>query len=76
MDENTEEDNREIWQNFLTQCGAKLTSPGLSVRSGVLVLVLVRVLVQAHVQVLWNLLLSERAFRGALLRSTSSFCVV
>ena len=30
-----------MWEKFLTQCGANLTSPGLSVHSGALVRVLV-----------------------------------
>ena len=35
-----EEEKDEIWKKLLMQCGAKLTSPGLSVQSGALVLVL------------------------------------
>ena len=37
----TEEESDEIWKSFRMQCGAKLTSPGLSVHSGARVLVLV-----------------------------------
>jgi len=36
-----EEEKDEIWKKFLMQCGAKLTSPGLSAHSGALLLVLV-----------------------------------
>jgi hypothetical protein len=36
-----EEEKDEIWKKFFMQCGAKLTSPGLSAHSGALVLVLV-----------------------------------
>ena len=47
----TEEENDAIWKNFLMQSGANLTSPVLSVLSGVLVPVLLRA--RAQVQVLW-----------------------
>ena len=48
---NTEEEGDEIWKAFLMQRGVKLTSPGLSVHSGALVLVLAQVLVQVQVLV-------------------------
>ena len=37
----SEEERDVIWNKFIMQCGANLTSPGLSVHSGALVLVLV-----------------------------------
>jgi hypothetical protein len=37
----SEEERGAIWKKFLMQCAANLTSPGLSVHSGALVLVLV-----------------------------------
>ena len=41
IENNSEEERDAVWKKFLTQCGANLTSPGLSVHSGALVRVLV-----------------------------------
>ena len=41
LEYNIEEEMDAVWKKFLTQCGANLTSPGLSVHSGALVRVLV-----------------------------------
>ena len=46
-----EEERGAIWKKFLMQCGADLTSPGLSVHSGALV----RVLVFVHHMILFRL---------------------
>ena len=37
----SEEERDAIWKKFIMQCGADLTSPGLSVHNGAMVLVLV-----------------------------------
>ena len=37
----SEEERDATWKRFLMDCGANLTSPGLSVHSGALVLVLI-----------------------------------
>ena len=37
----SEEERDATWKRFLMDCGANLTSPGLSAHSGVLVLVLI-----------------------------------
>jgi hypothetical protein len=47
----SEEERDAVWKKFLTQCGANLTSPGLSVHSGALV----RVLVFVHHMLLFRL---------------------
>jgi phage/plasmid-associated DNA primase len=41
LENKSEEERDAVWKKFLTQCGANLTSPGLSVHSGALVRVLV-----------------------------------
>ena len=51
LDNNSEEERAVVWKKFLTQCGANLTSPGLSVHSGALV----RVLVFVHRMLLFRL---------------------
>ena len=40
----SKEERDAVWKKFLTQCGANLARPGLSVHSGALVRVLVFVL--------------------------------
>jgi len=41
LENQSEEERDATWKRFLVDCGANLTSPGLSVHSGALVLVLV-----------------------------------
>ena len=51
LENKSEEERDAVWKKILTQCGANLTSPGLSVHSGALV----RVLVFVHHMLLFRL---------------------